>query len=177
MNFPFPIAPVLILFFVLLAVLFFILAAREQEKTGLPGGKVVYSDTNMWQKVEIPLYHKDLKLAGKPDYLVQVENELIPIEVKTGRTPKAPYDSHIFQLAAYCLLVENEYGLRPSHGLIHYPDKDFKIDYTNELEASTLMLIREIQSAQTKKEIHCSHQNPQKCKNCGFREICDESLV
>lgn len=175
-HFPFPLIPSLLLLFVILAVVFFVLAAQEQDKTGLPGGKIVYSDTNLWQKVEIPLYHPALKLAGKPDYIVQVEQELIPIEVKTGRTPKAPYDSHIFQLAAYCLLIENEYGIRPSYGIIHYQEKEYKIDYTKELEASTLLLIDEMQHAQ-QKEQHCSHNLPQKCRGCGFREICEESLV
>ena len=170
-------SPFTIILLVILAILFFVIAAKEKQKTGLPGGKIVYSDTNLWQKVEIPLYHPSLKLAGRPDYIVQQGNQFIPIEVKSGRTPKAPYDSHIFQLAAYCLLIENEYGIRPSHGLIHYNDKDYKIDFTKELEASTLMLISEMQNAQKKKEIHCSHAQPQKCRCCGFREICDESLV
>ena len=54
----------------------------------------------------------------------------IPVEVKTGRTPAAPHDAHIFQLAVYCLLVEKTYGKRPSHGIIHYPSRDFEVDFT-----------------------------------------------
>ena len=43
-------------------------------------------------------------------------------------------NSHIYQLASYCLLVEKTYGKRPPYGIIHYKDQDFAIDYTQELE-------------------------------------------
>ena len=66
---------------------------------------MVYTDTGAWGKVEKPLYYHALGLTGKPDYLVERDGILIPVEVKSGRTPEAPYDSHIFQLAAYCLFT------------------------------------------------------------------------
>jgi CRISPR-associated exonuclease Cas4 len=79
-----------------------------------------------------------LGLTGKPDYLVQSGSSIIPVEVKSGRAPAAPYDSHIFQVAAYCLLVEKTYGKRPPYGIIHYSGRDFAIDYTRELESALL---------------------------------------
>lgn len=178
MNFTFlSIAPWLVGGLLFLAILFFFVAFREKNKAGLPGGKIVYSDMNLWEKVEIPLYHPMLKLSGRPDYIVRQKHEHIPVEVKTGRTPKAPYDSHIFQLAAYCLLVENEYRVRPSFGIIHYPEKNFQIDFTYELEAAILVLINEMHKEMDNEEIHCSHSEPQRCHGCGFRQVCEESLV
>ena len=94
-------------------------STRRQAQAGLPGGRMIYADTRAWGRVEKPLFAASLGLTGKPDYLVQSEGAIIPIEVKSGRPPAAPYDSHIFQLAAYCLLVEQTYGKRPPYGILH----------------------------------------------------------
>ena len=59
-----------ILFGVIAMVLFF-LAARQRRQAGIPGGRVIYIDTNQWGKVEKPLYDPELRLTGKPDYLVK----------------------------------------------------------------------------------------------------------
>jgi CRISPR-associated exonuclease Cas4 len=102
---------------------------------------------------------------------------IIPVEVKTGRTPSAPYDSHIFQVAAYCLLVEKTYGKRPAYGIIHYPNRDFAVDYTGQLESSLLDQLAEIKRDEVRSNIPRSHQDPARCRGCGFRKICDESLA
>ena len=117
----------------IVAIIFFWQSARQRREAGLPGGRVIYTDTRAWDEVEKPLFSNELGLTGKPDYLVEQNGKLIPVEVKTGRVPDAPYDSHIFQLAAYCLLVEKTYGKRPPYGIIHYSNRDFAVDYTPSL--------------------------------------------
>ncbi len=94
------------LIFLILAIVFLWQSGRQRRQAGLPGGRVIYTDTRAWGAVEKPLFNNELGLTGKPDYLVEKDGKLIPVEVKTGRAPNAPYDSHIFQLAAYCLLVD-----------------------------------------------------------------------
>lgn len=168
--------PFLILLALLLALLLFWLANRQQKQTGLPGGQIVYSDTRAWAQVEKPLYDAQLGLTGKPDYLVKQGELLIPVEIKTGRTPPAPYDSHIFQLAAYCLLVHRAYGNRPTHGLIQYPARTFQVDYTPQLERELLNLLDEMRAAQRKRSLLRSHEQPARCARCGFRTICDQRL-
>ena len=110
-------------------------------QAGLPGGRVIYTDTRAWGKLEKPLVAEDIGLVGKPDYLVQSGEAIIPVEVKSGRPPATPYDSHIFQLAAYCMLVHKNFGKRPPYGILHYAGRDFAIDYTRELESSLLDLL------------------------------------
>ena len=117
-----------ILFIFLLALIFFWQSGRQQKEAGLPGGRVIYTDTRGWGKLERPLYNDLLGLTGKPDYLVQEKGQIIPVEVKSGRAPESPYDSHIYQLAAYCLLVEKSYGKRPPYGIIHYENRDFAVE-------------------------------------------------
>src|ERR1700690_3984816 len=100
---------------ILLALLFFWQAGRQRRAAGLPGGRVIYTDTRAWGKVEKPLFSNELGLTGKRDYLVEQNGKLIPVEVKSGLVPSAPYDSHFFQLAIYCLLVEKTYIKRPPY--------------------------------------------------------------
>src|SRR4030042_1442382 len=122
-----------IIFFLVGLVMFF-LASRQKRQMGIPAGRIIYVDTSQWRKVEKPLYDPNLRLTGRPDYLVEHANQVIPVEVKSRRAPQAPYDSHIYQLAAYCLLVEHEYGIRPNQGIIQYINRTYEIDFTPKLE-------------------------------------------
>src|SRR5689334_2720619 len=159
-----------------IAVIFFWQSSRKQRSAGLPGGRVVYTDTRAWGKVEKPLYDPGLGLTGKPDYLVEKNGRLIPVEVKSGRAPQAPYDSHIYQLAAYCLLVERTMGSRPPYGIIHYEDRDFAVDYTGDLENALLDILAEMRRDEHRVEVERSHESAARCARCGFRNVCDERL-
>jgi len=161
----------------ILAIVFFWQSNRQQKQAGLPGGRVIYTDTRAWGEVEKPLFSQELGLTGKPDYLVEQNGRIIPVEVKTGRTPEAPYDSHIFQVAAYCLLVEKTYGKRPPYGIIHYPNRDFAVDYTPALESSLLDLLAELKRDETRTNVPRSHDDAARCRKCGFKKVCDQSLA
>ena len=164
----------LILLVIALALL--AIAGRQRRAAGLPGGRIVYTDTGGWGKLEKPLFDTELGLTGKPDYLVEKDGAILPVEVKSGRAPSAPYDSHIYQLAAYCLLVERTYGKRPPYGIIHYPNRDFAVDYTPTLESALLDLLAEIRQAELHREVPRSHEQSQRCRGCGFRDSCDQAL-
>ncbi len=159
------------------ALFFFRKSSVQQQEAGLPGGRIIYSDTRSWGKVEKPLYFSELDLTGKPDYLVEQNGRIIPVEVKSGRAPDAPYDSHIFQLAAYCLLVEKNYDTRPPYGIIHYENKDFAIDYTRELEDALTDLLVEMKRDEHKRDVPRSHEQAGRCARCGYRNVCDQRLA
>jgi CRISPR-associated exonuclease Cas4 len=160
-----------------LAILLLWLSARQRRATGLPGGRVIYTDTRAWGPVEKPLHDPQLGLTGKPDYLVEHDGRIIPVEVKSGRAPQAPYDSHIYQLAAYCLLVERTSGKRPPYGILHYANRDFAVDYTLELRSTLLDLLAELRRDELRPQVERSHQQAARCLHCGFREACDQSLA
>ncbi len=103
---------------ILIAVWLFWQARSRRESLGIPGGRIIYADTQSWGPVEKPLYDPASGLTGKPDYLVDQGDQIIPVEVKSSRAKDGPYDLHIYQLAAYCLLVEREFGKRPPYGII-----------------------------------------------------------
>jgi CRISPR-associated exonuclease Cas4 len=161
----------------LIAFALFFISGGQRRRAGLPGGRVIYSDTRAWGAVEQSLFDVQLGLTGKPDYLVEQNGKLIPVEVKSGRTPEAPYDSHIFQVAAYCLLVEKTYGKRPPHGILHYPNRDFAVDYTPELESALLDLLVDIRRNKHRPDVKRSHNDKQRCRQCGFWKVCDQKLT
>ena len=164
-----------ILFLIIGLVLLFVVF-QQKRQAGIPSGRVIYSDTNQWGKVEKPLFDPNLKLTGKPDYLVKQKNQIIPVEVKSRSSPRVPYDSHIYQLAAYCLLVQHEFGTRPNYGILHYQNQTFAIDFTPTLEKTVKETIREMQEVKNSSKLDRSHDNPRNCHRCGYRSICDQSL-
>jgi len=168
--------PILGLVLLFIAFIFFWQSGRQRRAAGLPGGRVIYTDTHGWNKVEKPLFYAALDLTGKPDYLIEQNGQIIPVEMKSTRAPDAPYDSHIYQLAAYCLLVEKTYAKRPPYGIIHYEGRDFAINYTRALEQSLIELLTEMKLDEYKKNVDRSHEQASRCKRCGFREACDQKV-
>jgi CRISPR-associated exonuclease Cas4 len=162
----------------ILAVLVWLLARRARGATGLPAGVVVYTDSGGWARVEKPLFSAGLQLTGKPDYLVRQGEAVIPVEVKSGPAPAdGPRPGHVYQLAAYCALVEEAYGHRPDYGLIQYADQTLAVDYTDALEAELLELLDDIRADAEADEVERSHNSPARCAACGFRDVCDEALA
>ncbi|MGI8961533.1 MAG: CRISPR-associated protein Cas4 [Bryobacteraceae bacterium] len=127
----------------------------QQQRFGVLTNTRIYSDTA--ERPGKTLYAKSVNLVGKPDYLIEQNGVIIPVEVKTGRTPSTPYMNHTMQLLAYCLLVEENYK-RPPGGYLRYPDKEYQLAYTDEAKASVIALVREISELKrTNIEQHCKH--------------------
>jgi len=166
-------------FFALLALglLLLWLARRGRARSGLPQGRVVYTDTGGWGRLERPLFSRQFLLTGKPDYLVADGSDVIPVEVKSSRTPAQPYPSHILQLAAYCLLVEECYGRRPPYGIIKYADRTFEVDYTPELEDELLATMDLMRADLANGGTPRSHDEVRRCRACGYRQHCDQRLM
>jgi CRISPR-associated exonuclease Cas4 len=157
------------------------LARRSRAATGLPVGRLVYADTTRWRAVERPLFSRPHHLTGRPDYLIQDGRDVIPVEVKSGRAPPdGPYPSHILQLAAYCLLVEEVYKRRPTYGVIVYADEadqGHEIDFTPELEESVLDILDAMRRALRKRDAPRDHDQVARCQTCSYRKACDQSLA
>jgi len=164
------------LLLLVLAVVLLWLSTRQQKGAGLPGGRLIYTDSGAWGRLEKPLFTAELGLTGKPDYLVKAGGSIVPVEVKSGRAPAAPYDSHIYQLAAYCLLVERVYGKRPPYGIIHYSSRDFAVDYTTQLESALLDELAAIRRDESRAHVPRSHEEAARCRKCGFQLVCDQRL-
>lgn len=153
-------------------------AETFREESGLPVGRLVYADTSGqdWQRSEQPLYSATHHLVGKPDYLVETAQGIIPVEVKSAAAPAVPYLGHLLQLAAYCLLVEETTGQTPPHGLLKYADALYEVDFTPDLRRELLATLAEMRAAYAAANVPRSHEQPRKCFACGFFDNCEEAL-
>lgn len=167
-------------------------ARRGAREADLPEGRIVYSDTGApvgriaplslnerGEKQEKALLSHRHRLVGRPDYLVQTEEGIVPVEAKSTRCPASgvPYESHLMQLACYCLLVEETTGASVPYGVIRYRDRQLRVEYTDELRESLLELLAEMRAARDALDVSRSHEEAARCAACSYREICDESLV
>jgi CRISPR-associated exonuclease Cas4 len=179
-----PILLGLLVVLLLLAALAFWWSRRKQEQTGLPAGEVVYADTGVWKKPEKPLYAERLRLTGKPDYIVEEGGRYIPVEVKPTRRAEQPYPADEYQLAAYCLLLEEQRDQRgalvygaPPYGLLRYASKTFRIPYTPELREGLLRLLDEMRQSRRAPDVAPNHQDARRCLRCGHRAQCTRKLA
>jgi CRISPR-associated exonuclease Cas4 len=181
-----------LLILILVALAARVSARRASTRTGLPTGRVLYSDTGFpvgsigpigrnaqGVKQEKPLRSQTYGLVGRPDYLVRTHDGIVPVEAKSTRCPAdgRPYASHVMQLAAYCLLVENVTGADVPHGIIKYADREVIVEYTPELRDSVIELVEEMRRAYTAEDVHRSHDDARRCANCIMRDVCTEALA
>ena len=159
----------------LVAVLLGIWALALRARTGLPWVPVIYQDTAR-QIVEKPLIARQLGLTGRPDYLVALRGYIIPVEVKPGRQASVPYESDLMQLATYCVLVEETYHSAPPYGLLRYEKRTFRLDYTPHVRGEVLALVDEMRVVMEQTDCARSHDDPPRCRSCGFFEQCDQAI-
>jgi CRISPR-associated exonuclease Cas4 len=169
----------LFLFALVAAAFAWLLGRGLFARAGLPTRNILYADVGSTFPQRAPLISRRYRLTGKPDYLVRVEAGVAPVELKSSRAPSSgrAYDGHVFQLAAYCLLVEDVCHVSVPYGLVRYEDCSIRVDYTPSLRASLLALLDEMRTAKRDEECHISHSQPSKCRSCGFRPGCGESLI
>jgi CRISPR-associated exonuclease Cas4 len=136
-------------------------------------GKIEYIDMGNAKAFKSEKYG----LIGRPDYVIKIDDKVIPVEEKKGRTPQGPLFSHILQVAAYCLLIEDETGTAPPYGLLKYPEHEHEIEYNEDLKKVLLQKMEEMREMRRTGNVHRTHKRPGKCANCSRRDSCPERLT
>ena len=125
------------------------------------------------------LKSRKYNLAGRPDYMIKENDLRIPVEVKTGRRPKAPFFSHVLQIGAYCLLSEETFQKSPTHGQIRYgfENEPHNVDWEPKLKTLVLEKIEEMNDVlEGRTKAHRNHKRVGKCNSCSRRKGCPERL-
>jgi len=111
------------------------------------------------------------RIRGRPDALRETpEGSLVPVETKSRSAPRAgPARSHLVQVWAYCLLVEESSGRPPPFGVLRYSDREFRVRWDGvarqELLAVRAELARPYDGRAT--------PSPVRCARCAWVESCD----
>ena len=148
---------------VLMVGLLLILAGKStRQRHGLADAPTLALDNRT-------LYSARYRLAGRPDRIL---GGLIPEEWKSGTRV---YDSHRVQLGCYLVLIEEETGVRPTHGFISLASGQVRIENTPELRAWVLGVAEEVREMRRHPDRPIPvNQPPAKCRNCGMREHCEQ---
>lgn len=142
---------------------------------GVPAGEIEFSD-----KIRAPSYFSEkYMLSGKPDYIIKKGDDHIPVEIKTGRVPRGPFFSHIIQVVAYCILIEENFGKAPPYGILEYADHvQHSIDYDEKGKAMVIEKLDEMREMLTeKRKPYRNHNRKGKCMNCSRRSHCPVKLA
>ena len=117
-------------------------------------------------------------LRGRPDQIVIIDSEFIPVEQKTGKVPKKPHDSHRLQALAYARLVEVTTGRTPPYALLRYGNENLhQLPWDDAAKEELNNQIASIQHAMAAGGATRNHDRPGKCKHCSRRHACDERLA
>ncbi len=147
--------------------------ALSKRREQMIEGEIRYVDTG-----EAPLLRSEkYGLTGRPDYVIEANGELIPVEIKTGRKPRGPLFSHVLQVAAYGLIVEDVMGKPVSHGVLRYGDEEHEIELDQDLRNLVLSKLEEMRKKELTGKVHRNHNRPGKCRSCSRRDLCPERLA
>ncbi len=143
-------------------------------KHKIPNGKIDYSDLNKPGK---PFFSKRYRITGKPDYIIKKDKHYIPVEVKTGFHSE-PQKNHIFQLAGYCHLLEENYGGFVPFGILVYNNMyQYKIPFNPKVRFEFESTLKNMRHVMKTDRVSRNHSNPNRCKNCSMRSNCNNKLL
>jgi CRISPR-associated exonuclease Cas4 len=111
------------------------------------------------------------RIVGRPDHLVRSGGVIIPIEQKPHA--RQLHDSHVLQVAAQCLLVQEVYGQRPPYGIVVLADGHKQVvPFTPALERRLLATMHEMRTIIASRREPGRRWVEHKCASCGFQRVC-----
>lgn len=122
----------------------------------------------------------DLGLRGIIDCVLQFDGgSLVPIEYKTGKSPKGGvWPGHKVQVAAYAVMLERVFKTQVNYGIIRYLDdqRDEKVFVNPFLRDEVLSLVPQINSMLASDELPARCLSPAKCEACDFKARCHDDV-
>jgi CRISPR-associated exonuclease Cas4 len=136
---------------------------------------VVHVDTGPNDRI---LTSHRYKLTGQPDYILEEHGERFPMERKSrDLDARGPYDGERLQLAAYCLLLEEQTGIPVRCGRLEYRNRTLDIPFDSALRTALLETLRELQPLRGAHSVRRNHSSAARCRGCGCRRECSDSLA
>lgn len=142
---------------------------RRRARAGFGNGRVVDLDnTNMTAEID------GFLLSGRPDRLIKEGGMVIPEDLKSGTQV---YPTHRIAMGLYFLLIEEIYGMRPTHGIIVLDGgKRSRVGNTPRLQAQVMALAMQEERQRRYPNQRFDDTPPNKhvakCNGCGYRKNC-----
>jgi CRISPR-associated exonuclease Cas4 len=158
-------------------------AVKEvKPRLNIAGYSLLYADKKAGFGEKGVIYSRLLRsekhgLTGKPDYIFKRGRRMIPVELKSGALSGAgvPYEGDVMQLAAYFIIIKEEFGKKPRQGRLIYSDTMFIIKNRRRLRRRLINTLREMREMLAG---GASARYPEpgfaKCRYCVCREtVCE----
>ncbi|MEM3414687.1 MAG: CRISPR-associated protein Cas4 [Thermoproteota archaeon] len=146
---------------------------KERRRTTLLGGKTIKVEQK-WTALQ--LKSEKLGIEGIVDMVVKTPEGYAVIEYKMTTMPKRIMPGHLYQAAAYAMLVEEAFRTVVRKLYVHYEksNKLLEIPMTENIRRHVLWTIEQIRSIIEKEKLPPAKSSG-KCKSCGYRWICREA--
>jgi len=133
---------------------------------------------DLWFKLpkglpELYVKSETLGLKGRVDNVEIVDNNFIPVEIKTGKSPsEGVWKNHMVQIGAYMLLLSEHYGKEINYGFVDYKETErVKVVMNPFLKDEIFELRDSVNKMVESKEIPDKIEG-KKCDVCGLRDEC-----
>jgi CRISPR-associated exonuclease Cas4 len=142
---------------------------RGRRRLGIDSRDIVAADD---ARLGTPLLRSDrLGLVGRPDQIVRIGGAYVPVEQKPRARVLQP--SHVLQVGAQCLLVEETYGVRPPFGVVVLGNgKDVRVPFDGGLERAVLDTMSEMRTMLAENREPGPRWQAGKCSGCGHHGTC-----
>lgn len=140
------------------------LSARRRDRAY---GALVASDAGSPARLRSDRY----RIQGRPDELRQLsDGRVVPVELKSRSAPAGgPPRSHLVQLWAYALLIEETTGRSPPFGLLRYSDREFRVPWDGTARAELLELRHRLDRPYDGR----ATPSAGRCARCPWVSVCD----
>lgn len=144
--------------------------SRDQRRKWLPG-RGIETKSARHGKLYVS---RELGLVGVVDVIAE-KGEVAVIERKAARRPRRVHRNHVYQLAAYALLVEEATGRPVRRGYVHYLKSNdvVEVTITEEAKRHVLWIVQQIRRIIWEERLPPYVEKPA-CKSCGYRWICKQ---
>lgn len=140
----------------------------------------------LWEKLtpkilsEIRVESKDLLLKGVIDRIEVYGDSFVPIELKTGKSPReGAWPGHKLQLSAYMVVLEQD-GKHIDHGRIVYLDSKsvVKVVINPFIEEDVKKHVDHVNLVLSSRQAPPFVDNMNKCASCGLKDRCyDKAFI
>lgn len=115
------------------------------------------------------------RMQGRPDALRQLpDGRLVPVELKSRVSPTSgPARSHLVQVWAYCLLVEESTGRSPPFGVLRYSDREYRVTWNAWARQGLLAVRADVARPYDGR----ATPSPARCGRCGWVDRCDARVL
>lgn len=122
-------------------------------------------------KNEYSVESSSLGIKGRIDKLECYKDRLVPIELKSGKTPESGvFDHHKIQAAGYALMLEDTFKSSVPQAIVHYVDSNARRSVIVDSSAKewVVSVISSVRSCLESKEVPkgCGKEYCSACKTC-----------